>query len=183
MNISWMDLHKTSDNGFQPVANITIRPSGFLPVPCIAHLSIYCFLVSFFLICKKLTSWCKLSYTIMNFYEIHTNHIKSIHIINKKQICPVGLISVQANSRRATDHQATVRSGYCQIGLLSSRVLSIELLSLRLMSNRAVQSSLLRSATLLLGYCLPALFPRVSVLSGYYLHHMVCIGMCVCVHL
>ena len=103
MDISWMDLHKTWDNGFQPVANITIRPSGFLPVPCIAHLSIYCFLVSLFLICKKLTSWCKLSYTIMNFYEIHTNHIKSIHIINKKQICPVWPL------------------GYCPVRLLSDR--------------------------------------------------------------
>ena len=48
----------------------------------------------------------------MTFCESHA-------IINKKQNCPVGLLSGLANVRWAPNHRDNVRSGYCPIGLLS----------------------------------------------------------------
>ena len=58
------------------------------------------------------------------------------------------------NVRRATDHRATVRSGYCPFELLSVGLLSLGLLSVW---------PVVRRATVLSGYCLPGLCIWVRV--------------------
>ena len=61
-------------------------------------------------------------------------------------------MSGRANLRRATDHRATVRSGYCPIGLLSCRVN----LSWATITRANVRS----------GYCLVGLLSGGDVSSG-----------------
>ena len=59
----------------------------------------------------------------MTLREIHANHIKSYHIINYKQLCPLEqLMPCRANVHGANDHRATAQSGYCLIWLPSCQV-------------------------------------------------------------
>ena len=64
-------------------------------------------------------------------------------------------MSGRPNHRRATDHWATVRSGYCPIGLLSCRVIILR--------------AAVRRANVLSGYSLSRMCPQDSVRSGYCL--------------
>ena len=67
-------------------------------------------------------------------------------------------MSGRANPRRATDHGATVQSGYYLIGLLSCRVTVSWATILELMSGRAA----VRRDTVLSGYCLSGMCPHGS---------------------
>ena len=77
-------------------------------------------------------------------------------------------MSGQTKVRLATDHLASVRSGYCPIGLRPIWLLPVGQLFLGLMSGRAV----VRQTAVLSGYCPSGMCPRgsvrrASVRSGY----------------